>query len=243
MIWTLIAFGVTLWVLSKFVFPRIQEALDKRQKAIEEAIEESERTRAEAQKILEEYRQRLQEARTQAEEIVVRARRGGRGARARVARAGRAPQREELLEQTRRDIEAETRRAIQEIRNEVADLTVLATEKVTRKTLSAEDQQRLVQEALGEVDFSALGRRGRRGGRLMEEIAQVYSRSCSRSPKEHGKLDRIREELGAFADALEQNRELSVFFFSPYFSTRGEGGRAARVSWTPTRPWSTSSRS
>ena len=75
MIWTLLAFGVTLWVLSKYVFPRIQEALDKRQKAIEESIEESERTRAEAQKILEEYRQRLQEARAQAEEIVVRARR------------------------------------------------------------------------------------------------------------------------------------------------------------------------
>ena len=68
-------------------------------------------------------------------------------------------QREELLEQTRRDIEAETRRAIQEIRNEVADLTVLATEKVTRKALTEEDQRKLVQEALGELDFTALGTR------------------------------------------------------------------------------------
>ena len=64
--------------------------------------------------------------------------------------------REEMLEQTRRDIDAETRRAIQEIRKEVADLTVLATEKVTRKTLSAEDQQRLVEEALSELDFTQL---------------------------------------------------------------------------------------
>ena len=156
MIWTLIAFGVTLWVLSKYVFPRIQDALDKRQKAIEESIEESERTRAEAQKILEEYRQRLQEARTQADEIVVRARRAAEEHERESLEAARH-QREELLEQTRRDIEAETRRAIQEIRNEVADLTILATEKVTRKTLSAEDQQRLVQEALGELDFAALG--------------------------------------------------------------------------------------
>ena len=68
-------------------------------------------------------------------------------------------QREELLEQTRRDIEAETRRAIQEIRNEVADLTILATEKVTRKALTPEDQRGLVQDALGELDFTALGRR------------------------------------------------------------------------------------
>jgi F-type H+-transporting ATPase subunit b len=156
MIWTLLAFGVTLWVLSKFVFPRVQEALDKRQKAIEEAIEESERTRAEAQKILEEYRQRLHEARQQAEEIVVRARRAAEEHERESLEAARG-QREELLEQTRRDIEAEARRAIQEIRNEVADLTILATEKVTRKTLSTEDQQRLVQEALGELDFAALG--------------------------------------------------------------------------------------
>jgi F-type H+-transporting ATPase subunit b len=65
--------------------------------------------------------------------------------------------REELLEQTRRDIEAETRRAIQEIRAEVADLTILATEKVTRKSLDDADQKRLVEEALGELDFSSLG--------------------------------------------------------------------------------------
>jgi F-type H+-transporting ATPase subunit b len=156
MIWTLIAFGVTLWILSKVAFPRVQEALDKRQKAIEESIDESERTRAESQKILEEYRQRLQEARTQAEEIVVRARRAAEEHERESLDAARG-QREELLEQTRRDIEAETRRAIQEIRNEVADLTIMATEKVTRKTLSPEDQQRLVQEALAELDFAALG--------------------------------------------------------------------------------------
>jgi F-type H+-transporting ATPase subunit b len=63
------------------------------------------------------------------------------------------------MEQTRRDIEAETRRAIQEIRNEVADLTILATEKVTRKTLDEADQRRLVEEALSDLDFSQLGER------------------------------------------------------------------------------------
>ena len=66
------------------------------------------------------------------------------------------------MEQTRRDIEAETRRAIQQIRAEVADLTVLATEKVTRKTLDADDQKRLVEEALAELDFAALAGEERR---------------------------------------------------------------------------------
>ena len=53
----------------------------------------------------------------------------------------------------------------------------------------------------------------------MEEIAQVYARSLFEVAKEHGKLDSVKEQLGQFADAVEQNRDLAVFFFSPYFST------------------------
>jgi F-type H+-transporting ATPase subunit delta len=53
----------------------------------------------------------------------------------------------------------------------------------------------------------------------MEEIAAVYARSLFEVAQEQGKLDAIREELGQFADALDGNRELQVFFFSPYFST------------------------
>jgi F-type H+-transporting ATPase subunit delta len=53
----------------------------------------------------------------------------------------------------------------------------------------------------------------------MEEIAQVYARSLFQVAKEHDKLDQFRDELGQFADALDESRELSVFLFSPYFST------------------------
>src|SRR3954462_5262503 len=75
MVWTLIAFGVTILLLRKFAFPPIQEALDKRRVAIEESIDAAERTRQEADALLREYRERLREAREQADEIVVRARR------------------------------------------------------------------------------------------------------------------------------------------------------------------------
>ena len=64
--------------------------------------------------------------------------------------------REQLLAQARRDIEHETRRALDELRKEVADLTVAATEKITRKSLDEEDHRRLIEEALSEVDFSEL---------------------------------------------------------------------------------------
>jgi F-type H+-transporting ATPase subunit b len=155
MIWTLVVFGVSLYVLAKLAFPRIAEALDKRQQAIEESIETSERVRREAEKLLEEYRERLAEARGQADDIVARARKTGEAHENEVLAEAKA-KREEMMEQTRRDIEAETRRAIQEIRKEVADLTVRATEKVTRKSLDEGDQRRLVEEALNELDFSAL---------------------------------------------------------------------------------------
>jgi F-type H+-transporting ATPase subunit b len=160
MIWTLLAFGVLLWLLSKLAFPRIAENLDKRQRAIEESIDTADRTKREADELLQEYRQRLHEARRQAEEIVARARKAGEVHERESLEHARV-QREELMAQTRRDIEAETRRAIQEIRREVADLTVLATEKVTRKSLTDDDQRRLVDEALSELDFDALAGDGK----------------------------------------------------------------------------------
>ena len=155
MIWTLLLFGLSMYFLRKVAFPRISEVLERRQKAIEDSIDESERIRKEADDVLAEYRERLKEARAQADEIVTRARRAAETHERNAEEEAKAT-REQLMEQTRRDIEAETRRAIQEIRREVADLTVLATEKVTRKTLTAEDQRRLVEDALSELDFSAL---------------------------------------------------------------------------------------
>jgi F-type H+-transporting ATPase subunit b len=155
MIWTLLVFGISMYILAKVAFPRIGEALDKRQRAIEDSIETSERVKREAEKLLEEYRERLAEARGQADDIVARARKTGEAHENEVLAEAKA-KREEMMEQTRRDIEAETRRAIQEIRSEVADLTVAATEKVTRKSLTDDDQKRLVEEALAELDFNAL---------------------------------------------------------------------------------------
>jgi F-type H+-transporting ATPase subunit b len=155
MVWTLFLFGISMFILSKVAFPRIAEALDKRQKAIEESIDIAERTRTEADELLAEYRERLTAARQQADDIVARARKAGEQVEADLTVKGKE-RREELVEQARKDIATETRRAIEEIRAEVADLTILATEKVTRKTLTTDDQRRLVEEAVAELDFAAL---------------------------------------------------------------------------------------
>jgi len=155
MIWTLLAFGLTLFVLSRVALPRIGDALEKRANAIRDSIDAAEAQRAEADKLLGEYRERLKEAREQADDIVVRARKAAEAAEADAAASGR-DKREELVAAARRDIELETKRSLDRIRKEVADLTVLATEKVTRKSLDSADQKRLVEEALAELDFAAL---------------------------------------------------------------------------------------
>src|SRR3954462_2133870 len=155
MIWTLLAFGITLYLLNKLAFPRIAEALDRRRRAIEESIQAAQRAKQEADELLEEYRARLREAREQAEDIVARARKAAENLKDET-KAEATQQREQLLSQARRDIEHETRRALDELRKEVANLTVAATEKITRKSLDAEDHRRLIDEALSEVDFSEL---------------------------------------------------------------------------------------
>jgi F-type H+-transporting ATPase subunit b len=160
MIWLLIVFGLTLLVLQKLAFPRIQAALEKRQRLIEDSIDTAERTKREADELLEEYRERLAQARAQADEIVARARKTAEHYETEgVAEARR--KREELMEQTRRQIQKETEHSLRQIRQEVANLTVMATEKVTRKSLDEDDQQRLVEDALAELDFETLAGRPR----------------------------------------------------------------------------------
>jgi F-type H+-transporting ATPase subunit b len=155
MVWTLLVFGATMFLLSKLAFPRISAALGRRQKAIEESIDTAERTRAEADQILSEYRERLKEARAQADEIVQRARHAAE-AHEHEAKDRGQEMLAEAAKRAERDIDAATQRALQDIRREVADLTILATEKVTKKTLTEADQRRLVEEALSELDFSGI---------------------------------------------------------------------------------------
>jgi F-type H+-transporting ATPase subunit b len=159
MIWTLIAFGVTMFILKRFAFPLISDALERRSNAIQDSIDHAEQTRREADELLREYRERLKEAREQADDIIVRARKAAEQFEHEQKEQSRK-EHAEAMERTRREIEAETRRALDEIRKEVANLTVIATEKVTRKSLDADDHKRLIEEALAEVDFSAFAPEG-----------------------------------------------------------------------------------
>lgn len=158
-IWTLVVFIISLFILAKLAFPRIRAALDERQRVITESIDSAERTREEAETLLAEYRARLHEAREQSEDIVKRARQTAQ-AHEQEAREQARTITAEGTARAAREIEEATRRALQELRDEVAQLTVMAAEKVTRKSLDAADQSRLIEEALGELDFAALASDG-----------------------------------------------------------------------------------
>jgi F-type H+-transporting ATPase subunit b len=157
MIWTLVAFGITFFVLRRFAFGPIQRTIDERRTRIQRAIDEADRARAEARDLLEQHRQLIGQAKSEAAEILADARRVGDAQIERVKQEAEAD-RQRRLEETRRQIDTETKRSIDQIRMEVADLTLEATARVTGKILDAEDQRRLIDEAIAELDFSALER-------------------------------------------------------------------------------------
>jgi F-type H+-transporting ATPase subunit b len=155
MIWTLVSFAVTFFVLRKLAFGRIQAVINERRERIRHAIEEADQARAEARRLLEEHRALIGQAKTQAEEILAESRKVAEATERRM-REETETDRQRRLEDTRRQIEAETRRALEQIRAEVADLSLIAAEKVTRKSLDDADHRRLIEEAVGELDFSVL---------------------------------------------------------------------------------------
>jgi F-type H+-transporting ATPase subunit b len=155
MIWTLLCFGITFFVLRKYAFGPVQKLIDERRKRIREALDEADNARAEARRLLEEHKQLMSQARGQAEEILVEARQIAESQRVRM-RDELEADRQRRLEETTKQIQSETARALEQIRAEVGELTVIATEKVTGKVLDDSDQRRLIDEAISELDFSVL---------------------------------------------------------------------------------------
>ena len=155
MIWTLVAFAITYFVLKRYAFGPIQKLIDDRRMSIRQSIEEADRAREEARSLLDEHRALIGQAKSEAESILSEARKVADAQRERM-REETEEDRQRRLEETRRQIEQATAQALNEIRAEVATLSLLAAEKITRKTLTTDDQRRLIDEALAEIDFSQL---------------------------------------------------------------------------------------
>ncbi|HVU76540.1 MAG TPA: F0F1 ATP synthase subunit B [Gaiellaceae bacterium] len=155
MIWTIICFLVVLVVLKRYAFGPIQQMIDARRERIEQAITEADNAREEAKNLLEEHRKLIAQAKSESEEILAEARKVGDAQRERV-RQETEEDRQRRLEETRRQIDQATVQALGQIRDEVGKLSLAAAEKIVKKSLTDADQQRLIDEALAEIDFSAL---------------------------------------------------------------------------------------
>jgi len=155
MIWTIVCFGIVFFTLKHFAFGRIQAAIDERREKIRSSLDEADNARAEAQKLIEEHRALIAQARNDAEEILAEARKVAT-AQAQRAKEETEADRQRRLEDTRKQIEAETQKALGQIRTEVAELTLAATAKVTGKVLDSADHKRLIDDALSGLDFSVL---------------------------------------------------------------------------------------
>ena len=155
MIWTIVTFVIVLFVLRRLAFGRIQGLIDERRERIRQALDEADKAREEARQLREltrgereqaiaERDRALEEARRQAQEQLRRSR---EEAHADLQRR---------LEENQRALEAENRKLREEIRRDVVELTLLASEKVTRKALDETDQRRLIDETIAELDVKRI---------------------------------------------------------------------------------------
>ena len=148
--WEVVSFGILLWVLYKFAFPPILEALETRERKIRDSIEQAEQNRVTAEQRLAEYEAKLNGAAQEAEAIVADAK----------AKAQRLleeneqrlrTESERIQTETAREIERERRKALQDIRTEAADLALTVAERVLERSLSDDDHRRLAQQAVQAV--------------------------------------------------------------------------------------------
>ena len=155
MIWTIVCFLIALFVLKRYAFGPIQTMIDTRREQIRRSLEEAEHAREEARRVLEEHKKLIGQARSEAEQILGEARRTGEAMEHRMREETEA-ERKRRIEETRREIAAETARALEKIRTEVADLTLEATAIVVGRKLDSERDRELITEAIGSLDFSRL---------------------------------------------------------------------------------------
>lgn len=149
-IWTIITFLILLLVLRKFAWKPILSALEHRERTIRESLEEAQRARQEAQRFYEEYERKMKEAHQDAQRVIAKAREEGEKLKEDILEQARK-EAQSLMERARRQIELDTRAALGELRSQVAELAVIATEKILRQSLTPELHQKLAREMAEEL--------------------------------------------------------------------------------------------
>ena len=146
----ILTFLLMLAILARYVFPRIVEVAEARQRAVAEQLRDAERARAQAEASLKDAQARLEEARKTAQGVIDSASKSAEQLRQEL-RQRADDEAKRTVESARKQIEAERDQAIRSVRTEVAELVVTATEKVIGETLDEPKQRRLIERAIEEV--------------------------------------------------------------------------------------------
>ena len=150
MFWTIVVFLLLLAVLWRYAYPALLGAVEARERALQEQLDEAERNRAESARLLEEHKKLLAEARTQAHGLLVEARTSAEKERA-LAMEKTLQEQQELLERARREIGAERDRALADLRAEAVELSLAAASKLIGERLDSENDRKLVQQYLAGI--------------------------------------------------------------------------------------------
>lgn len=151
MVWTLVIFVGLFLILSRYAFGPITRAVEAREQALQDAIDQAKKDREEAARILAEHRTQLEGARGEAQKIIAEGRAVGEKLRTDMLEETRTQQ-QDMLERARREIAGERDRAIAQIREEAVDLALAAASKVIEKNLDDSANRKLVEGYLASAN-------------------------------------------------------------------------------------------
>jgi F-type H+-transporting ATPase subunit b len=149
-IWTILTFLVLLGLLAKFAWRPLLQALDSRQEAIRKSLDDAQLAKLELERLQRESAQIIREARVEAESIVSRSRSDAERVKEEIKQIARA-EAATIVQNAERQIGLETQRALQQIRHEAVDLSVMIASKLIQRNLSKQDNEKLIEEALRQV--------------------------------------------------------------------------------------------
>jgi F-type H+-transporting ATPase subunit b len=150
-IWTIVTFLVLLAALAKFAWRPLLDALETRQNAIRKSLDDAQLAKQELERLNAESSQIIAKARAEADAVITQSRSDGDRLREEIRQKARA-EAEHIVKNAERQIQLETTRAIEQIRHEAVDLSVMIASKIIQRNLSKEDNARLIDEALKQVD-------------------------------------------------------------------------------------------
>ncbi len=154
--WEIITFVLLLFLLWRYVYPPIRDQILRRQSEIDRAIDEAQKTRAEARELLAEYRRQIEEARGESRRILEEGRKQAEAQRERAKREARE-EGERIIQRALEEIGRERDNALREVRREVADMVILTSERVIGQELDRDGHERLISDALDNLEAGVAG--------------------------------------------------------------------------------------